>query len=247
MLNINKNFGISKATGDWILYLDDDEVVPIELAKELRDIADSSNEDKDTAPLGYWIGRKNIIFGKWIEHGIWWPDAQLRFFKKGHGEYPAIHVHEHLDVSGPTGKLEHPYIHYNYDSISQFLWKMETIYTESEVAKLVTSGYTVRWYDAVRFPISDFVKLYLAQGGYKDGLHGLVLAILQSFYSFIVFAKLWEREGFSQSDISLRSFEKEFAHSHSELKYWLLTEKINHTRYWLTKIILKVQRKWYRV
>ena len=65
MLNVNKNFGFSKATGDWILCLDDDEVIPEDLAKEITEVLTS------TSPLhGYWIPRKNIIFGKWIQHGI---------------------------------------------------------------------------------------------------------------------------------------------------------------------------------
>ena len=246
MLNINKNAGIRKAKGEWILYLDDDEVIPNELKTEItRVIASSRSVGLDI--VGYWIKRKNIIFGKWIEHGIWWPDQQLRLFKKTHGIYPAKHVHEHLDVSGPTDILSLPFVHYNYDSIAQYLWKMELIYTDSEVAKLVESGYRVHWRDAIRFPVSDFVKLYFAQQGYKDGMHGLVLAMLQAFYSFIVFVKLWEREKFESIDVSLGSIHKELGRSKNEIGYWMLTEKIRRARNPITVVVLKLCRKWYRV
>ena len=247
MLNVNKNAGIRKASGEWILYIDDDEVIPKELAEEITRVIRAPVEAGELAVVGYWIKRKNIIFGKWIEHGIWWPDQQLRLFKKSHGIYPAKHVHEHLDVSGPTGTLVLPYIHYNYDSIAQYLWKMEMIYTDSEVTKLVNSGYHVHWRDAIRFPVSDFVKLYFAQQGYKDGLHGLVLAMLQAFYSFIVFAKLWEREQFELIEVPHIALEKEFHRSKKEIGYWMISEKIRRTHDPVAKIFLKLYRKWYRV
>lgn len=246
MLNVNKNAGIRKATGDWILYLDDDEVIPADLAVEIvRVIREPATDSLKV--VGYWIRRKNIIFGKWIEHGIWWPDQQLRLFKKSYGIYPAKHVHEHLDITGPTDTLELPYIHYNYDTIAQYLWKMEMIYTDSEVSKLVDSGYRPHWRDAIRFPVSDFVKLYFAQEGYKDGLHGLVLAMLQAFYSFIVFVKLWEREKFESVDVSQGAMEKEFSRSKNEIAYWMITQKIQQTRNPIVRVFLKLYRKWYRV
>src|SRR3989344_6118283 len=71
MLNVNKNYGFSKATGDWILSLDADERVTDELKKEITNVV------KNDEIAGYWIPRKNIIFGKWIEHTGWYPDYQL--------------------------------------------------------------------------------------------------------------------------------------------------------------------------
>ena len=88
MLNLNKNYGFGKATGDWILCLDSDEVIPAELAKEIREKVQYAHV------AGYWIARKNMIFGKWIQHGLWWPDKQLRLFVRGRGKYPCKHVHE---------------------------------------------------------------------------------------------------------------------------------------------------------
>lgn len=244
MLNVNKNFGIARATGDWILYLDDDEVVTEELSREIKTVIRNSNlVTRSSDVVGYWIARKNIIFGRWIEHGIWWPDQQLRLFRKTHGKYPEKHVHEYIEVDGPTQTLSQPYIHYNYDSISQYLWKMQSIYTESEVNKHVSLGYRLDWKDTVRFPVSDFVKLYFAQGGYKDGLHGLVLALLQAFYSFIVFVKLWERDAYKPIGINMSQIESEYKKSRKEIRYWVLTTHIDRAKHPLKKLWYKLLRR----
>src|SRR4030043_2088266 len=100
MLNINKNFGFEKASSDLILCLDADEQLTPELSGEIQKVIRDSQET-----VGYWISRKNIIFGKWIEHGLWWPDKQLRLFRQGKGKFPCKHVHEYIEVSGPTGEL----------------------------------------------------------------------------------------------------------------------------------------------
>lgn len=237
MLNINKNFGFTKASGDWILCLDDDEVVTPELAREIEQTI------KNTSFSGFWIPRKNIIFGKYIQHGIWWPDPQLRLFKKGQGSYPEKHVHEYISIEGLIGTLTQPYTHYNYDSLGQYLEKMQNIYTENETQKYIASGYQIHWADAVRFPLSDFVKVYFAQNGYKDGLHGLVLALLQAFYSFIIFVKLWEKTRFREIDIPASQSLGELKRSITETEYWMMTMRIAQSRNPLTKLWYKLLRK----
>jgi glycosyltransferase involved in cell wall biosynthesis len=239
MLNVNKNFGFGKAKNEWILSLDSDEELPTGLADEIRAVI---QQNRNT--VGYWIPRKNIIFGKWIRHGLWWPDKQLRLFRKGRGKFPCVHVHEYINVDGPTDDLTIAFVHHNYNTISQFLGKMEPIYTESEVQKLIDTNYIPTWQDALRFPISDFVKIYFAQEGYKDGLHGLVLAMLQAFSSFVVFAKLWERQGFAATEVPLTGVRSEFGHEKRIIDYWLLSARIKQSRSKLVKIWLKVWRRY---
>ncbi len=254
MLNVNKNFGFDKANGDWIFCLDADEEVTPELAKEIRKAISHSRAAGSrfaghpsaisNDPVGYWIPRKNIIFGKWVAHGLWWPDKQLRLFQRGKGRFSCVHVHEYLEVDGPTGELQEPYIHHNYETISQFIRKMDTIYTESEVQKLVRTNYQFAWFDAIRFPVSDFVKVFFAQEGYKDGLHGLVLALLQAFYSFIVFTKLWEQKKFEEEELSLGSIQQELQKNHADIQYWLLTSRIKEARSIAEKLRLKLIRRY---
>lgn len=218
MLNKNKNFGFSKATGDWIISLDADERITKELAVEIKKVVLGNDYN------GWEIPRKNIIFGKWIEHSIWWPDYNLRLFKRGFGKFAQKHVHEKLDVKGEIGKVENPMVHYNYQTVSQFIRKLDKTYTESEAQNFLASGKSINWYDAIRWPIDDFIKTFFFQKGYQDGLHGLVLSELQAFYAFIFFAKVWERkENFKDltPDNFFFEFLKEIAVKSKELKYWI--------------------------
>jgi glycosyltransferase involved in cell wall biosynthesis len=240
MLNTNKNYGFEKATGTWILNLDGDEVVTDELKEEISLIM--HNDVKDMRK-GYWIPRKNIIFGKWIQHGFWWPDRQLRLFQRGYGVFPCKHISEYIAVDGDVGELSNPYIHYNYDSISQYLLKLERC-TTSEAIALQETKYQYSWYDAIRFPLSDFIKIYFAQKSYKDGLHGLVLSILQAFYSFVVFTKLWEQDGFPQKPVTFQSIVEELKRARKEFAYWIFTSKITSAS-GLRKLILKCKRRFY--
>ena len=237
MLNVNKNFGFTKATGKWILNLDADERVTDELSKEILDL------DENMSTNGLLIPRKNILFGKWIRHSIWWPDYQLRLFKKNKGKFEEKHVHELLTLEGEAEKLMAPIEHLNYQTISQYLYKLEHIYTESEVENIIKSNKKLGWHDALRMPAQDFMKTYFFQQGYKDGLHGLVLSLLQAFYMVVVFAKVWEKQGFEEKEISLDEISDEFGALGKETYYWILTEKINRGKSPIKKIINKIKRK----
>lgn len=241
MLNINKNFGFEKASGDWILNLDADERV----TPELRDEIVASIKDQVSSVDGYWIPRKNIIFGKWIQHSLWSPDEQLRLFRKGKGRFPEKHIHEALEINGSTGHLKNPLTHLNYASVSQFLYKLDKIYTENETDVFLRSGKKLKWTDAITWPVEDFLKTFFAQKGYKDGLHGLVLSLLQAFYAEIVFAKIWEKQGFwePKEEDFLKKVEGEFAKTKKDLNYWFSETYLEETKNPFRKLLLKIKRK----
>ncbi len=241
MLNINKNFGFSKATSDWILSLDADERITPELKEEVL----STINYRLSTLNGYWIPRKNIIFGKWMEHSGWYPDPQLRLFKKGKGKFPEEHVHEMVKVQGEVGSLDGHILHYNYDSISQFLQKLGTIYGPNEAEQLLKKGYNFDWRDAIRFPVKEFLSRFLAREGYKDGFHGLMLSLLMAFYHLIVFSYIWEKHKFKQIDDStlLVDTEKELVQSSKEVFFWFSKEKIKLIKNPLRQIFHKILRK----
>ncbi len=236
MLNTNKNFGFGRATGDWILNLDADEEVPKELAGEIRSVIDADPKEN-----GFWIPRKNIIFGKWITHGLWWPDRQLRLFRRGKGKFPCVHIHEYVAVEGQVGELATPYTHYNYESVNEYLQAI-TRASSSEALSLEQMHHQFVWYDAIRFPLSDFLKIYFAQEGYKDGLHGLVLALFQAFYSFAVFVKFWEMQKFPARDIAPAALTDELVRSGKESSYWLSTMRLKESKNFVEKLLWKIKR-----
>lgn len=238
MLNINKNFGFTKATGDWIISLDADERITKELAREIRE------KIKETKIAGWEIPRKNIIFGKWIAHSIWWPDYNLRLFRKGFGKFAEKHVHEKLEVTGEVGQLKNPMLHYNYQNVSQFINKLNKTYTESETENFLKSGKNINWYDAIRWPTNDFVKTFFLEKGYKDGLHGLVLSLFQAFYALIFFAKVWERkENFKDLTPNNFLFEviREFQKAAKDIRYWIYETLISENP--AKKIYYKIRRR----
>ena len=243
MLNINKNFGCTKATGDWILSLDADERVSEKLSQEIKAILHGPSTSSHE-PVGFFIPRKNIIFGKWIEHGLWYPDYQLRLFRNGKGKFPGKHNHELLVVKGKTEKLREHIIHYNYTSTNQYVKKIMDYYSDNEVASFLESGKTIRWYDAIRMPASDFLTNFFARDGYKDGLHGLVLSLLQAFYMFIVFVKIWEKQGFweYQSADFLQETKSELAGKGKELGYWINKVRIENAPT-AKRMLLKLKQK----
>ena len=222
MLNINKNYGFTKATGSWILCLDADERVTPELAEEIKNVINGKLEMD-----GYWIPRKNIIFNKWIEHTGWYPDFQLRLFKNGKGKFPEQHVHEMINVSGELGHLKEPIVHYNFENIAQFFNKHLTIYAPNEAAELIRKGYVFNYLDAIRFPSKEFLSRFFAREGYKDGFHGLMLSLFMALYHLIIFSFLWEQNKFIDEDNKdiLKSTTEEFKQTKKEFMYWVFHEK----------------------
>jgi glycosyltransferase involved in cell wall biosynthesis len=237
-IDLLKNFGFSKATGEWILSIDADERITHELSGEIREKIGNSRVN------GYWIPRRNIIFGKWIKNDMWWPDYQLRLFRKGKGRFGKEEVHRALVLDGASEKLINPIIHYNYASVRQYLEKLNN-YTDIEADRLTREGYKFNWLDAIRFPVNDFVKIFFLQKGFKDGLHGLVLSILQAFYMEVVFAKLWEKEGFREVESKnfLQEVILEFKESKNKIIYWITSSLIDESKNPLKKIGLKIKRK----
>ena len=239
-IDLQKNFGFEKATCDWILSLDADERITPELAEEIKKVIE---EDKGVS--GYWIPRENIIFGKVIKHGLWTDDYQLRLFQKGKGKFAKDTVHKPLHVDGSCAKLAHTFTHINYVSVDQYLHKMIGIYTENEANHKYNDGERVTWKDAILYPGRDFIKTFFAQRGYLDGVHGLVLSLLQAFYAEIIFIKLWEKQGYP--DAEEKTFLREVVNTLTtigrEMKYWVLSEKIDTTSDPSKKLMYKILRK----
>ncbi len=220
-----RNFAIEKSKGDWILILDADERIPIKLSKKLRQIADEGAKD-------YWaLPRKNIIFGKWIKHSRWWPDYNIRFFKKGNVNWSHV-IHSVPETIGQGGDIEAKedlaIVHYHYNSISQFINRMDR-YTNHQAKDLVYEGYLFKWQDLVTKPAQEFFSRYFFGKGYKDGVYGLVLALFQMISEATKYIKIWELQGLKQKDIELNEVITELKKVQKDANYWyadtLLKEK----------------------
>lgn len=239
MLNVNKNFGFTKATGEWILCLDGDERVTKELEEEIKHIVEAN-----PAVAGYWIPRKNIIFGKWMEHTGWYPDFQLRLFKNGKGKFPEEHVHEMITVEGKAEYLQEHLLHLNFETVAQFLHKHITIYAPNEASDLLKKGYVFNRLDAIRFPIKEFLSRFFAREGYKDGFHGLLLSLLLGFYHLVIFSYLWEHNKFVDEGNKniLHEITEEFNHTKKDFTFWIFQERIRNEKNPLKKFLSKFHK-----
>lgn len=183
----NKNLGISKATGDWILILDADERVSHELKEELIKIINSAASFD-----GYFLLFKHYQFGRWLKHGGWYPSYIKRFFRGGKAEFPEKSlVHEVLEISGPVGYIKQPVIHYNHKNINEFLEKIN-FYSSQDAEGRYNEGQKAGSLETLIIPLLIFIKRYFLLLGFLDGREGLITNFLYAFYSFLWRAKLME-------------------------------------------------------
>ena len=181
-----RNDALDLAQGDWVLFIDADERVTPELAAEVRAVTESNEK----ALSGFWIPRKDIIWGKWIRYGGWYPDYQLRLLRLGKARYDENRkVHELVNLDGEAGYLTDPLIHYNYSSIRQFLRKQE-VYSSLEAKILHDQGIKAKPHNFVLQPLRAFKRRYLQLRGFRDGGHGLLLSVLLAYYEFVTYRKL---------------------------------------------------------
>jgi len=181
-----KNFAIAQATQPWILALDADEWVSPELREEIQAVLEADG------PLdGYYIPRKSFFLGRWIRHGTWFPDYQLRLFRRGRGAFQARSVHEAVEVKGRLGYLKTPLLHFSYHGIGDFVQR-SNLYSSLAAQDLIRRGKRISLGDLLLRPLGRFCSMYFLHRGFLDGRHGLLLAILYSYYVFLRSAKAWE-------------------------------------------------------
>lgn len=236
-----RNFAISKATGDWILIVDADERIPKDLVKKLQSITLQENLDFVR------LARKNIIFGEWMRHSRWWPDYNVRFFKKGAVTWQnEIHsVPVTLGVGINLEATENLSIeHHHYSTIDEYIIR-SIRYSNQQAKELIDAGYRFDAKDLIAKPIGEFLSRYFAGEGYKDGLHGFIISALQFYSILLVYIKLWQIQG--NPRVSGNNFGKVwttiFQNKYKEFRYWYLTFKINTTDSKVKLLIYRLLRK----
>lgn len=185
-----KNFAIDKTTGDWVLSLDADEPIEPALAEEIRAVTGSANTCD-----GYRIPRKTFFLGKWMMHGGWYPDLNLRLFRKGKGRFEERVVHESIKVQGPVGVLRNAIEHYTYPDLTSYIATMNK-YSSLAVDIMEQQGLAATrtsWLSIIVRPLFTFLHKYIFRLGFLDGKHGLVLNLFHAWYVFAKYAKAWER------------------------------------------------------
>ena len=186
-----KNVALDLCTSDWILLLDADEVLTPELQAEIRQLLAGEPEYG-----AYWIPRLNLIFGRWMRHGGFYPDRKLRLFKRGAARLSeGVGPHSTPQFAGPKGKLKGDMLHYAYPSMNIYLEHMNRYSTEI-AGLLQKKGRTSKslpafLWNAVANPAATFVYNYFFRLGFLDGREGLLLHLNHSVYIHWKFIKAW--------------------------------------------------------
>lgn len=182
-----KNWAVAQASHDWIFSLDADERVPPALQAEIKEWM-----SQEASSPGYYVARKNFFLGRWIRHAGWSPDHTLRLFDRKRGKFGERMVHEAVRIDGTPAYLRNPIEHHTYRSLADYHERAGR-YAALAAEEMARSGRQAHLSDLLVRPFWTFCKMYLFQQGFREGIHGFLLSALYGYYTFLKYAKLWER------------------------------------------------------
>jgi glycosyltransferase involved in cell wall biosynthesis len=185
-----KNWAIPQCRHDWVLLIDTDERLTLELQKEIQTLL------KQGIPSGvdaYRVARKTMFLGKWLKVMNLWPDYQTRLFRRSVGRYEDKEVHADVVVPGSIETFRHPLVHNATPSLSKQISLLDR-YSRYQADELEKLGRRFRWRNLILRPIAAFTMLYFFKGGFREGVRGLFIAVHSAVFVFFTHAKLWEKE-----------------------------------------------------
>lgn len=233
-----RNMAISKADGEWVLVLDADEEIPGSLADKIKEIV-----SKDGVVTFVEIPRLNIIFGKPLKASMWWPDYNIRLFKKDSVTWGSkIHSKPKTQGQGLTlhSDESHAIIHHHYGSLSQFIQRMDR-YTSIQAKELKESGYEFSWKDLITKPLGEFLSRFYVNRGFEDGLHGLSLSLLQAFSHLVMYLKVWERKEFEGENLKFEELNTVLKNSGDEVSHWMKYGNLSKNK--IKRVFQKIKNK----
>lgn len=181
-----RNFGITKAKGKWIFFIDADEEVPVDLRNEIVQVT----SDPLNSFNGFYLKRRDIFFGKKLNYGEWGKSKILRIVKKGYGKWER-NVHEVLNVKGGMGILKSNLNHYPHKSLNDFI-KSINLFSTIHAVSNEKEGKKTYIIKIIFYPFFKFFNNWIVKGGFKDKEHGFIMSLMMSFHSFLAWSKLWQ-------------------------------------------------------
>jgi glycosyltransferase involved in cell wall biosynthesis len=176
-----------RCSSPWVLFIDADEWLTPEIKREIEGALAS-----DTEHDGFLAERKNFYLGRVIGHGGWYPDHEIRLYRKQKGAWQGG-IHAKVQVDGKTGSLKSPYMHTPYIDISHQIRTVDR-YSGAFAEDLKASGHGFHLFNLIGRPLYRFFRDYIVKGGFRDGVPGLIIVASTMYYVFMKHAKLWELE-----------------------------------------------------
>ncbi len=181
-----KEFAVRAARNDWILALDADERISPELRREILALREAGFP----AYAGWRMPRRSSYLGRWIRHGTWYPDLQLRLFDRRRARWGGDDPHDRVETEGPIGRLRGEILHHPYRSLAEHLATIDR-YTTIMAEGMRRRGERARRRDWVLRPWGRFLVFYVVRGGFLEGWRGLLMAYLAAHYVRLKWAKLY--------------------------------------------------------
>ena len=183
-------FADSQTTGDWIFWIDADERVTPELRVAIEALR---RRDPASLPDGFRIARRTHYQGRWILHSGWYPDYQMRLYRKSASYWDGVAPHETARVKGSIETLPGEFLHYTKRDLSEHHHVLDS-YTSLAADYLFRQGKKARGLDLLVLPLAAFLRTYIFKQGFRDGLPGLIIAMFTAYSVFLKYAKLWEHQ-----------------------------------------------------
>ncbi len=184
-----KNSAADKASQEWLLNVDADEIMPPALAEEIAGVISAST----TRHAAYEFPRCSFYCGRWIRHGDWYPDRVLRLWKRGAARWTGQDPHARLEVNGTVGRLRSDLLHHSNESISRQIAKIAPYHADF-VKQWVRSGRSAGLVELGFRPWWRFLRAYGLRLGFLDGWQGFYIAALSSFSTLTRYALVREAE-----------------------------------------------------
>lgn len=190
---IQKQFAVEQASHDWVFSLDADERVSEELRtsiEALRTMPDNKLAD------GYRIPRRSFYQGRWIKGGGWYPDWQLRLFKKSRGHWNQRYIHESvkMDSGSRIGNLSGDILHYSVRDSAHHHRMIGERYAPLAAQQMFEEGRRTTTLKIATAAPAAFIHSFILKGGFRDGLAGLSIASFAAHHAFLKHLMLWEKQ-----------------------------------------------------
>ncbi len=184
-----KNFALDQARNEWVVCLDADEALDEECRGAVqRAVANGSEE-----AAGFVLDRMTSFLGVWHDKGEWYPDPQLRVFRRSRGRWTGRDPHDRVELDGPMRPLPGHLLHWNYRDLADHIRQVD-LFSRVQAQAMFDEGVRVRRIDLLMRPLYRFVKGYFLRRGFLLGIPGFMVSVSTAYYVFMKYAKLWELE-----------------------------------------------------
>ena len=186
-----KRFGLSQCAGDWVLNIDADEEVSPQLRDEITGLL-TRDFSSQVPENGFLLPRTVYYMGKWWRKGGWYPEFRLRFCRRSHTSWGGDDPHEKAIVQGPVGRLAGELHHFTYDELADQVRSLNSL-SSAGARTLFTKGQRFSLMNGLLIrPLIRFFKFYVLKRGYREGMPGFIVALMETWAVFLKYAKLWE-------------------------------------------------------